>query len=148
MQNLRTLLNPSDESLVLEAIRQAESRTSGEIRVRIERKTGRNPMAAAWKAFEALGMRNTELRNGVLFFVTVKDRRFVIVGDDGIDRHVPSGFWDHIRDVVTDGFRKGAFGQGLTEGIRLAGEQLAIYFPSQPKDINELTNAISYSDDE
>jgi len=148
MEKLRTFLNPGDESLVLEAIHQAESHTSGEIRIRIERKAGRNPMRSARKAFKALGMRNTDLHNGVLFFVTIKDRKFTIIGDDGINSHVPPGFWNQIRDVVTDEFRKGAFGRGLAEGIRLAGEQLAIYFPCQAKDVNELPNAISYADED
>jgi len=66
MRSLRSFFSPADMKAILEAIQKAESRTSGEIMVRVERKAGKDPMAVARKAFDALGMRNTELHNGVL----------------------------------------------------------------------------------
>lgn len=71
MRSLKSFFSPDDEELILNAIRQAESRTSGEIMVSVERKAGNDPMAVARKAFDALGMRNTELHNGVLFLVAI-----------------------------------------------------------------------------
>ncbi len=132
---------------ILSAIRDAESRTSGEIRVRIERKAGKDPMGAARKAFESLGMRNTDLHNGVLFVLFLEDRRFVVLGDDGINQKVPGAFWDGVKDLVVDNFRKGLFAKGLAEGIKLAGERLATFFPCRKGDMNELPNAISYADE-
>jgi uncharacterized membrane protein len=89
-------------------------------------------------------MRKTSLRNGVLFFLGVNQRRFVVLGDDGINQKVPEGFWDSVRDIVQEHFRKGLFAEGLAEGIRRAGKQLATFFPCERGDINELPNAISY----
>ena len=146
MTNLKGFFSEDDVKLILSATRQAESRTSGEIRVRIERKAGKDPMLVARNAFESLGMRNTELHNGVLFLLAVEDRQFVILGDDGIDEKVPAGFWDDVRDVVQGHFREGFFGKGLAEGIKLAGEQLAAFFPHEADDIDELPDAISYAD--
>ncbi len=133
-----------DEKSILSAIREAESNTSGEIRVHVEEKAGKDPMKTARKAFESLGMRETELHNGVLFFLAVDDRIFVILGDDGIDEKTPDGFWDEVKDVVIAEFREGRFAKGLADGIRLAGEQLATFFPYEKGDVNELPDAISY----
>lgn len=147
MQTLREFFSQEDQQAILSAIREAESRTSGEIRVRIERNAGDNPMAAACAAFEKLGMGNTEIHNGVLFFLAIDDRQFVILGDDAINENVPKDFWEEVRDVVIDSFRKGLFAKGLAEGIKLAGEQLAMFFPYERTDINELPDAISFSDE-
>jgi len=146
MADLKSFFSIEDEQLILSAVQEAESCTSGEIRVRIEKKAGDEPLMVARKAFEILGMRDTELHNGVLFVLALEDRQFVILGDDGIDQKVPDGFWDKVRDVVIGEFRKGQFAQGLAEGIKLAGEQLAEYFPHQRGDINELPDSISYAD--
>lgn len=147
MRSLRRFVTEEDERLILSAIKEAESRTSGEIRVRIEKKVGRYPMKAARRAFRKLGMRRTKLHNGVLFFLGVKQRNFVILGDDGINEKVPEGFWDSVRDVVQAHFRKGLFGKGLAEGVKRAGEQLAAFFPYKRPDTDELPNAISYGDE-
>lgn len=104
-------------------------------------------MAAARKAFEALGMWETELHNGILFLLAIEDHQFVILGDDGINDRVPEGFWDKAKEVFLDHSRRGLFGKGLAEGIKLAGEQLAAFFPYQREDVNELPETISYADE-
>jgi uncharacterized membrane protein len=147
LAGLRGFFSEEDEQAILAAIRQAEARTSGEIRVRVEARSGDDPLAAARAAFESLGMRATELHNGVLFYLAVEDKTFVILGDDGIDAKVPKDFWDTVRDTVIDGLRQGAFGAGLAAGIERAGEQLAAYFPCAEDDANELPDAISYGDE-
>lgn len=145
MQTLKGFFTPDDERLILSAILDAESRTSGEIRLRIERKAGKDPMALARKAFESLGMRNTALHNGTLFVLFLEDRKFVILGDDGINKKVPSGFWNKVKDTAQERFRKGLFTEGLVEGVKEIGEQLATFFPHKKKDRNELPDAISYA---
>ncbi|MDP2898856.1 MAG: TPM domain-containing protein [bacterium] len=142
---LRKFFTKENERLILSAIKEAESHTSGEIRVRVEKKAGRHPMRTARKAFVRLGMRKTKLRNGVLFFLGVNQRRFVVLGDDGINNNVPEGFWGSVRDVVQEHFQKGLFSEGLAEGIRRAGQQLATFFPCERGDMDELANAISYA---
>ncbi len=146
MENQKKFFTEDDEKRILSAIREAESRTSGEIRVRIEEKGGKDPMVVACKAFEALGMRKTELHNGVLFVLITEEKTFVILGDDGINKKVPPDFWNKVKDIVLEHFRKGLFAEGLSEGIKLAGEQLAKFFPYQREDANELPDSISYAD--
>ena len=147
MEDLRSFFSKDDEYEILRAIQAAEACTSGEIRVHIEKKAGKDPLKVARQAFETLGMRNTDLHNGVLFLLAVDDRQFAILGDDGINTKVPDDFWDNVKDTVLDHFRKNDFTRGLAEGIRLAGKQLATYFPHQKGDVDELPNAISYADE-
>ncbi len=147
MGDIKSFFTKDDEKLILSAVQEAESHTSGEIRVRVEKETGKNPMATARKAFDHLGMRNAKLRNGVLFILFIENRKFVILGDDGINEKVPDGFWNKVKDIALDHFRKNLFAKGLAEGIKLAGEQLSTFFPYQKGDINELPNAISYADE-
>lgn len=147
MGDLRSFFTKDDEKLILSAVQEAESHTSGEIRVHIEKKAGKDPMRVAREAFESLGMRNTELHNGVLFVLALEDRKFVILGDDGINEKVPDDFWENVKDVVLDHFRKNLFAKGLAEGVKLAGDQLSTFFPHQKGDMDELPNAISYADE-
>ena len=92
-------------------------------------------------------MHETELRNGVLFYVAVKNRKFAILGDTGINKMVPEDFWDNIRDKMLEEFREGHFADGLIEGISMAGKQLKEHFPYQSDDVNELSDEISFGTD-
>jgi len=138
----------SDEkkAAITRAIEEAEMETSGEIRVHIEDRCKKNVFDRAVDIFAKLGMHKTALRNGVLFYVAVADRKFVVIGDVGINQVVPDNFWDHIRSTVLSYFRQDRIADGLMEGIRLAGEQLAVSFPYAAGDVNELPNDISFGD--
>ncbi len=132
------------QDLILASVKEAEKETSGEIRVHIETSfKGEVLDRAAW-VFGKLGMHKTALRNGVLFYLAVKDRKFAIIGDAGINAKVPAGFWDEISELLRKNFREGKFTEGLSEGILLAGQQLKTHFPYMKDDINELSDEISF----
>jgi uncharacterized membrane protein len=76
------------------------------------------------------------------------DKKLAILGDKGINEAVPSNFWDEIRDLMVSHFKKGEFTEGLSKGIVLAGEQLKTAFPYQSDDTNELSNEITFEDEE
>jgi uncharacterized membrane protein len=141
---VRRLLSEGDEARVIAAIRAAEARTSGEIRVHVERRCAGDPMAAAARWFRRLGLKRTALRNGVLFYVAVDDRRFAVLGDSGIHAKVGDEFWQTLRDAMRDGFAKGEPAEGLTRAIEAAGSRLAEHFPRGRDDRNELPDEISY----
>jgi uncharacterized membrane protein len=126
------------------AIEVAEMNTSGEIRVHLENTCKKNVFDRAVDIFEKLEMHKTKLRNGILFYVAVKDRKFVIIGDVGINSKVHEGFWDSIKETVFEFFKADKIPEGLMEGIRLAGEKLKEYFPYESSDVDELSNDISY----
>jgi len=138
-----SFLSAAEDGQVMAEIESFEKRTSGELRVHLENHVEGDLMAVAKSTFDKLGLSATRERNGVLFFVAVKDHRFAVLGDSGIDQKVPAGFWDNVVTHVGDRFKQGKFGEGLVEGIRMAGEQLAAHFPPRADDVNELPNQIS-----
>lgn len=137
-----------EKQKILSAIAQAEKETSGEIRVHIEKDCKTDVLDRAAYLFATLGMHKTKLRNGVLIYVALDDRKFAILGDAGINALVPAGFWDRVSEVMVSYFRQGKLADGLSEGIRLAGEQLKQYFPWQKGDVNELKDDISYGEEQ
>ena len=127
----------------MEAIRLAEKNTSGEIRVHIEQTTSKVPFDRALEVFYELKMNETQLQNGVLIYLAVADKQFVICGDKGINEVVAPDFWESTKEIMAAQFKQGNFKQGLIDGITQAGEQLKTYFPWQIDDTNELSNEIS-----
>ena len=143
MSKVEDFLTKEEEGAIVEAIRMAEKNTSGEIRVHIEKTTSIDAYERAMEVFHELKMDATQLKNGVLIYVAVKDKHFVICGDKGINELVPTDFWDTTKDVMASHFKNCNFKQGLVDGITKAGEQLQKYFPYADDDTNELSNEIS-----
>jgi uncharacterized membrane protein len=131
---------------ILDAIRTAESNTSGEIHAHVERLCLGEPTDRAVYLFEKLGMHKTSLRNGVLFYLSFDDHKLAIIGDAGINAVVPDDFWDRIMDIMTNKFREGDFTEGLENGILTAGTQLKQHFPHLSDDVNELPDEISFGE--
>lgn len=143
MSKVEDFLTKEEENAIVEAIRVAEKNTSGEIRVHIEATTSLDAYDRAMEVFHELNMDATELQNGVLIYLAVNDKTFVICGDKGINDVVAPDFWDCTRDAMVSQFKLGNYKQGLIDGILNAGEQLKKYFPWQEGDTNELSNEIS-----
>jgi uncharacterized membrane protein len=141
---VRGLLSERDEASVVAAIRAAELRTSGEIRVHVERRSADGALATARRWYRRLGMDDTKERNGILFYVAVDERAFAIVGGEGIHSKVGDAFWEALRDAMREDFANGDPASGLTRAIAEAGSRLATYFPRRADDENELSDEISY----
>jgi uncharacterized membrane protein len=133
-----------EKALIKEAIASAELSTSGEIRLHVDNHCRGDVLdcAAAW--FDKLKMQKTELRNGVLFYIAVKDHQFAILGDAGINAVTPEDFWENIKEEMVKYFKENRVADGLVKGIRMAGDQLKKHFPYQSDDINELSDEISF----
>ncbi|MGE0562836.1 MAG: TPM domain-containing protein [Flavobacteriales bacterium] len=140
----KDLFTAEQKQQIVAAIREAEKNTSGEIRVHIDKKCKEDVLDRAAYMFDALNMQRTVLRNGVLIYLATEDRQFAILGDAGINQKVPVGFWDEVKDLMISNFKQGKFTEGLSEGIKLAGEQLKKHFPYQSNDKNELSDDISF----
>jgi len=141
--HVEDFLTEAEEQRIVEAIRDAEIATSGEVRVHIERKSPVDIIERAKEVFYFLKMENTKDKNGILFYVAVDDKKFAIIGDEGIDKVVPENFWKSVTHTVTSEFAKGERVNGLVLGILEAGQKLQHYFPYQKDDKNELSNEIS-----
>lgn len=143
MSKIEDFLSPEEEQEIIEAIRLAEKNTSGEIRVHIEKTSKIDVFNRAMEVFHNLKMDNTKLQNGVLIYVAVDDKTFVIYGDKGINDVVSKDFWDSTKNIMQSHFKSGDFKKGLIEGVLKAGEQLQNYFPWKHTDVDELPNNIS-----
>lgn len=143
MSNIESFLSAEEEAEIIEAIRAAERKTSGEIRVHIEKSASGDSTERAMEVFHFLKMDNTKQQNGVLIYVAVDDRNFVIYGDKGINDVVEPDFWESTKDVILREFKNNNFKQGIISGILKAGEQLALHFPWLHGDKNELSDEIS-----
>lgn len=135
---------PLDTQKIEEAISHLESHTSAELRVVVERKAkkAQSAMARAQTLFNELGMENTEARNGVLIYLSFKPHFVAVVGDEGIHQKVGYEFWQSVYQAMKADCVAGHFTDGICKGIEQVAEQLAVHFPRQENDINELTNEV------
>lgn len=141
----KKLLQLIDQQRVRRAIEDAESRTSGEIRVSVAPLFWGSVEKAAKRAFDRLGMTRTKDHNGVLFFVVPARRKFVVLGDRGIHECVGQDFWNAVAAAVSERFRERDFTGGLVKGIEAVGEQLAGHFPyDAASDSNELPDDVDF----
>lgn len=141
----KPLLSTADELRVVEAIREAERNTSGEIRVHLIAKMKGDILSEAAHAFRKLGMHKTDDRNGVLICVSLRDRKFAIIGDKGIHERVGNNFWDDVRNEMQQHFQQGDIPLAVVSGIIRAGEKLKEHFPFRDGDKNELNDKPSYA---
>lgn len=143
MSKVEDFLTKEEEEAIVEAIRVAEKNTSGEIRVHIEKSTSKPHYDRALEVFHELKMDETQLQNGVLLYIAVDDKQFVICGDKAINDVVHPDFWNSTKEAMLAQFKQQNFKQGLIDGILVAGEQLKKYFPWTSDNTNELSNEIS-----
>ncbi len=127
------------------AIAAAEQNTSGEICLHIDSTCISDPVEKAKEIFIFRGLHKTKDRNAVLFYMALKDHKYAIWGDLGINEKVPEGFWEDVSLVLLQKFKLKQFTLGLEEAILMTGEKLKQYFPYESKrDINELADEVSF----
>lgn len=140
----KTCFSEKEKVAILQAISEAEEKTTGEIRLHVEDYSRQEPMVRAKAVFTTLNMHQTEAHNGVLFYIAVKDHQLAVFADEGICAVVPSDFWHQIIAGMKSYFVKSDFLGGVIFGIEQAGNQLAKYFPKTENNKNELSNDISF----
>ena len=139
----REFLSKVEHDRIVHAIRRAEGRTSGEIRVFIQRwKLNADPLIAAQKKFHQLRMHKTRERNAVLIFVVPRAHKFAVVGDKAIHEKCGDEFWQRIVDGMRAHFQNEKFSHALIEAINEVGNLLAVHFPKTPGNVNELPDDV------
>jgi uncharacterized membrane protein len=114
---------------LVEAIQQAELKTTGKIQVSISPKRVDDPVAAAQAEFLRLGMNQSPERNGVLIFVSPRSHKFAVIGDEAVHAKCGDKFWRMLADAMTGYFHKSEFTPGIIHGVQKAGDLLAEHFP-------------------
>jgi uncharacterized membrane protein len=147
MPSAKKFFSASQVKQIESAITSAEENTSGEIRVHIENRCKAEAVEYATRVFHKLGMHKTDLRNGVMLYVAVRDKKFAVIGDEGIHKNVPEGFWDSVRDKMLDYFKQEKYTEGICRGIEMTGNELKKYFPHFNSDKNELSNEVTFGNE-
>ncbi len=134
-----------DHDRVTTAIREAEARSTGEVRVHVSSARTDDPEKAAAAVFTRLGMAATRERNGVLIYIAPESRRFAIIGDLAIHERCGGEFWRDVAQAMAEDFRSGRFTDGIVKGVGRTGDALARHFPrsAQQGDVNELPDTVS-----
>lgn len=138
---------PVDTQQIEQAISHLEQQTSAELRVVVEHKAKIQPtqdsaLARANQLFDELNMRQTVARNGVLIYLSFKPHALAVIGDKGIHQKVGQVFWQRIYDAMRTHCQQGEYTQAICEGIVEVEKQLAMHFPYQADDQNELPNEV------
>ena len=142
---VRKFLSDDDLAAIAHAVREAEGRTSAEIRVHLDHRCKEDALQKAVAVFERLGMHKTADRHGVLIYVAVTDRKLAVIGDRGIHECVGEDYWRRVAAAVTDHFRNERPREGFLHAVGDVGEMLARHFPRRPDDQNELSDQVSIS---
>lgn len=135
-----------EKERIVNAIKTAEERTSGEIRLFIESRCRFvNALDRAAELFLKLNMQQTKQRNGVLLYVALKDRQLAVYADEGIYVKAGKTFWDDaVRKMLAE-FDKDNYVNGIVSTIQEIGETLSQHFPyDKHTDENELPNDIVF----
>jgi uncharacterized membrane protein len=139
----REFLSKLEHDRVIQAIKEAEVKTSGEIRVLIQRgKLKSDPLIAAQTKFHRLNMHKTRERNAVLIFVAPRVHKFAVVGDEAIHKKCGDEFWQRIVEGIRTHFRNEKFSDALVEAIQEIGDVLASDFPKTREDTDELPDDV------
>ncbi|MBI3940560.1 MAG: TPM domain-containing protein [Acidobacteria bacterium] len=138
----RTMFSERDLEEVQRAIAAAEQQTSGEIKLDFEYDVQHDALHHATRIFHALDLAKTAERNAALIVLFLKDRKFAILGDEGIHRSVPADFWDSASAKMESEFRAARFKEGLLLGIQELSAKLREYFPRRKDDRDEVSDKI------
>lgn len=138
----KEFINQLDEARIVDAMAQAERKSSGEVRVYVSRRRRTDPLAIAQKRFLDLGMTRTRHRNAVLIYIAPRTRQFAIVGDAGVHEKCGDAFWREVSASMTDLLKEGRFTDALVGAIQKVGDLLARHFPRDSNDQNELPDRI------
>ncbi len=141
----KNFFSEEEQKKIVKAIQEAEKQTSSEIRLHIDTHSELKPLDRTAYLFKHLKMHKTAERNGVLLYLSIKDRQFAIIGDAGIHLHVKDDFWESCKEGVLAQFQQGNYCKGITDCIETVGDALRKYFPYQNDDENELPDEISFN---
>jgi len=134
-----------DDERIVAAIREAEVRSRGEIRVHVAEHEVADPRAEAAFVFDQLGMAGTAERNGVLIFVAPESQSITVIGDRDAHERCGEAFWAAVAETIGREFRSARYTEGIVTAVRVVADELARHFPRRPgeTDRNELPNGVS-----
>lgn len=142
----KDLFSIAENEQIVAAIRSAEKRTSGEVRLFIEPKNPLvDPLERAALIFARLKMDETDHRNAVLLYISTTHKELALYGDKGIHEKVGSAYWENEVKLMLQHFKDNHLVDGIVNCIAHIGETLSEKFPYVPtEDKNELPDEIIF----
>lgn len=145
-RNKKSFFTHEENEQIVQAIKEAERQTSGELRIFVESRCKYvDPLDRAAELFSKLQMEKTALRNGVLFYVAVKDKQLAIFADSGIHAATGDQYWKDSVQHILSVFSKESVSAGITASVAKIGDALKTNFPyDEAVDKNELPDEIIF----
>jgi uncharacterized membrane protein len=139
----KEFLGKLEHDQIVRAIQDAESKSSGQIRVHLQRgKLDGDALVAAQNKFHRLGMHKTRERNAVLIYVAPRAHKFAVVGDKAIHEKCGDALWQRVVDKMREHFQNERFSDALVDAVRDIGQVLAEHFPGKGHGGNELPDNV------
>lgn len=140
-------LSDDDFLAITKSITESEKSHSGEIRISINSKLNffenyYDIKKLAIREFKKLGMDTTRDKTGVLIYISLTNKQFYILADEGINQKVSQSYWDSLADNLKNEFIIGNYRFAIIETITNIGIKLAEFFPIKSDDTNELSNKV------
>ncbi len=92
--------------------------------------------------FYSSGLYRTRDSNGVLIYLSLLERRVVVLGDKAIHEKMGDEHWHEVRDLIIHGIRQGHARSAICSAIEKCGEALSHHFPRKVDDTNELSDEV------
>lgn len=145
-QKPKDIFTPEERNRIVEAVRLAEHRTSGEVRVFVERRCRYiDAFDRAGELFYQLKMDKTIDRNGVLLYVALKDHQLAVFADEGIYKKMGSEYWSLEVQKMIVAFNRDDYAEGIRQCVDDIGQALHQHFPfNNTTDKNELPDEIVF----
>ena len=132
-----------DEARIEATIVEAETKSTGEIRVYVSHKERHDALDFARRRFQQLGMLRTRQRNAVLIYIVPRTQQVAVIGDVGIHEKCGDAFWEMVVSGMIQRMKEGKFTEAIVQAIHETGRALQKYFPGAGDDSNELSNEIA-----
>lgn len=145
-RNKKPFFTSEENEQIVHAIKEAERQTSGELRIFVESRCKYvDPLDRAAELFGKLQMEKTALRNGVLFYLAVRDKQLAIFADSGIHAAAGDKYWKESVQHILSVFSKESVSAGITASVTKIGDALKTNFPyDEAVDKNELPDEIIF----
>lgn len=146
LKRKKEFFSAAEREQIVEAIRIAELKTSGEVRVFVESYCSyMDAIDRAAELFFKLGMQKTVERNAVLVYVAIKDKQLAVLGDENIHKKVGETYWHEEVKKMCYNFNKQDYAAGIIQVVADIGEALTLHFPyDSTTDKNELPDDIVF----
>lgn len=129
-----------DRDQIVAAIADAETRTTGRIRVFISHHKTADPVRSAGYIFAKLKL--NQARNAVLIFIAPVSHKFAVIGDTGVHAKCGDEFWRGVVETMEAGLKRGDFTDALVHGVQKIGSVLAEHFPPDSVAKDDLSDAV------